>query len=180
MRIRAAGSRLKKCYRAAAPRLNREGARCIYTYMDPIDELRECTGCSCFAVRRAARVITQHYDRHLRPTGLRPTQFTLLTVLTLGGPLPLTKLADRLAAERTTLTRNLRPLVARGFVRIEPGEDRRVQMLAVTPKGVAAARAALPRWREAQRSIAAALPASALRALDRATVAVSRHAPRPS
>jgi DNA-binding MarR family transcriptional regulator len=76
--------------------------------------------------------------------------------------------------ERTTLTRNLRPMIARRFVTMEPGEDRRVQMIAVTPKGIDVARAALPQWREAQRSIASHLTAPALRALEQAASAASR------
>lgn len=160
--------------------MNLRAIRCIYTHMRPVDDLRECASCSCFAVRRAARVITQLYDRQLRPTGLRATQFTLLTVLALAGPLPLSLAADRLGTERTTLTRNLRSLIARGLVTAEPGEDRRVQMLAVTPKGIAAARAALPRWREAQRSIAGHFTAPALQALDRAALAASRARPSGS
>lgn len=142
--------------------------------MRPVTELRDCASCSCFAVRRAARVITQHYDRHLRPTGLRATQFTLLTVLALEGPLPLSRLADLLGTERTTLTRNSRPLIARGFVRVEPGQDRRVQMLSVSPTGIAAARAALPQWRQAQRTIGGHFTAGALRSLNLAVQAASR------
>lgn len=148
--------------------------------MKPAADLRECASCSCFAVRRAARVITQHYDRHLRPAGLRATQFTLLTVLALEEPLPLGRLGHRLGMERTTLTRNLRPLIARGFVATEPGEDRRVQLIAITPKGVAAARAALPQWREAQRVIAGRLSAHTLRTLNRAALAASRARPSGS
>ena len=140
-------------------------------------DLRECLDCSCFAVRRAARVITQHYDRHLRPSGLRATQFTVLVVLSLAGPMPLGRLAEELGTERTTLTRNLRALISRGLVAGEAGEDRRVQLLRVTPKGIAAARAALPRWREAQRSVAGEFAAPTLRALKRAEEAASRSRP---
>ena len=150
---------------------------CIYTYMRPEAELRECLDCSCFAVRRAARLITQHYDRQLRPTGLRATQFTLLVVLALEGPTPLGRLADRLGTERTTLTRNLRSMIARGLVEGEAGEDRRVQLLRVTPKGTAAAKAALPRWREAQGGVAGEFTASSLRVLKRAELAASRSRP---
>ena len=145
--------------------------------MKPTHELAECADCSCFAVRRAARRITQHYDYHLRSSGLRTTQFTLLTVLALGGPQPLGRVADRLGTERTTLTRNLRPLIARGLVRAESGDDRRVQLLAISPKGLAAARAALPHWRTAQRSISGSLTAGTLRALDRAAAAAVRARP---
>jgi DNA-binding MarR family transcriptional regulator len=117
-------------------------------------DLRECIACVCFAVRRAARVITQHYDRALRPSGLRVTQFTLLTVLDVGGPLPLSRVADRLGTERTTLTRNLKPLIDAGLVGIEHGPDRRVRTIFITPKGHRAAVVALPDWRRAQRDVA--------------------------
>jgi hypothetical protein len=70
-------------------------------------------------LRRAARVITQLYDRQMRSTGLRATQFTVLIVLALEGPLPLSMAADRMGTERTTLTRNLRALIARGLVTLE-------------------------------------------------------------
>ena len=142
--------------------------------MRPETEFRECALCTCFAARRAARAITQHYDRHLRPTGLRTTQFTLLTVLALGGPLPLTRAADRLGMERTTLTRNLRPLLARGLVTEEASGDRRVRTLAITRPGIAAARAALPRWREAQGSMTRHVRPAAVRALSTAAWAAAR------
>lgn len=142
--------------------------------MKPATDLQECLSCSCFAVRRAARAITQHYDRLLRPSGLRATQFTLLVVLALEGRKPLGRIADRLGTERTTLTRNLRPLVARGLVVVGSHPDRRVQLLEASPRGVAAARKALPLWREAQRSIAGSFTPGALRSLDAATQAASR------
>jgi DNA-binding MarR family transcriptional regulator len=128
-------------------------------------DFRECEACACFAVRRAARAITQHYDRRLRPAGLRATQFTLLVVLARGERVPLHRVAERLGLERTTLTRNLRPLLAQGFVRVDPGEDGRERLIAITPRGTAAVTAALPHWRQAQRSVARHLPRSALDAL---------------
>src|SRR6476661_1265500 len=102
-------------------------------------DLRECQACACFAVRRAARTITQHYDRHLKAAGLRATQFTVLVVLKNGGPQPLHRVAELLGMERTTLTRNLKPLVARGWVSDEAGDDKRVRMVAITAGGIAAA-----------------------------------------
>jgi DNA-binding MarR family transcriptional regulator len=137
-------------------------------------DLQECLSCSCFAVRRAARAITQHYDRRLRPSGLRATQFTLLVVLALEGRKPLGRIADRLGTERTTLTRNLRPLVARGLVVVGSHPDRRIQLLEASPRGIAVARKALPLWREAQRSIAGLFTPEALRSLEVATQAASR------
>ena len=116
------------------------------------DELRECGRCYCFGLRRAARAITQHYDRHLRQAGLRATQFTLLATLAQTGPMPLNRLARRLGLERTTLTRNLRPLEAKGWLTVNVEEDRRVHRVAITPAGEKAAKDALPLWRKAQSS----------------------------
>jgi DNA-binding MarR family transcriptional regulator len=137
-------------------------------------DLRECLACSCFAVRRAARAITQQYDRCLKPTGLKATQFTVLVVLALGGRMPLSQAAEQLGTERTTLTRNLRRLIARGLVTVASHPDRRIQLLEATPRGVAAALEALPYWRTAQLSIGGFLTPAALRSLEVATQAASR------
>ncbi len=113
-------------------------------------EFEECSACLCSGLRRAARAMTQHYGRHLRPFGLQGPQFTVLVVLGQTGPLPMSRLAQRLGLERTTLTRNLRLLAAKHWVTVDETEDRRVRVVSLTDKGRAAARRALPAWREAQ------------------------------
>jgi DNA-binding MarR family transcriptional regulator len=120
------------------------------------DEFHECRACHCYALRRAARLVTQHYDRILRPSGLRTTQFTLLVGLAQRGPIPLTRLAGMLGLERTSLTRNLKPLTAKGWVTVVPDADRRVHSVGITAEGKAKARAALPLWRQAQATAALA------------------------
>jgi DNA-binding MarR family transcriptional regulator len=136
-------------------------------------ELDECTACACFAVRRAARAITQHYERALRPSGLRASQFTLLTMLSVGGPLPLSRVADRLGMERTTLTRNLKPLIDAGLVGIGHGPDRRVRTIFITAKGHRAAVGALPASRRAQRDVARQLPTGVFDSLANVTQRLS-------
>ena len=116
---------------------------------DPID-FATTRQCACSAARRRSRELTRFYERAMRGSGLRASQFTLLATLIQTGPIPATRLADFLGLERTTLTRNLRPLLRDGHVIIEPGADRRVHKVAVTPKGVEAAGAAFPFWRKAQ------------------------------
>jgi DNA-binding MarR family transcriptional regulator len=101
------------------------------------------------------------------------TQFTLLTVLSLGGPLPLSRVAERLGMERTTLTRNLRPLVSGGLITVEGGADRRVRTLAITEKGHRAAVAALPYWRKAQRAVAGQFTSGVLATLTDVTQRLS-------
>ena len=95
-------------------------------------------------------MVTQVYDAALRPVGLRGTQFTLIATLAKSGDTPLTRLADALVMDRTTLTRNLKPLVEKGLVRIEQKEDQRVRMISITDEGKDILEDALPFWREAQ------------------------------
>ena len=109
-----------------------------------------CRECRCFAARREARRITQAFDAALKPSGLRATQFTLLTVLVLAGPMTIGRLAEKLATDRTTLTRNLALLEKRGLVTTSAGGDRRATIVAIAPAGLRAARAALPLWRRGQ------------------------------
>ena len=110
--------------------------------------------CACFNVRKTARVITQLYDEALRPTGLRVTQFSLLMVTRSLEPIIVTRLAKMGAMDRTTLTRNLRPLEKQGLVRIEPGEDRRERQVMLTTRGQQALAKALPLWEKAQARVA--------------------------
>jgi DNA-binding MarR family transcriptional regulator len=119
--------------------------------MDPSDvDFAATRQCACSAARRRSRELTRFYEQAMRGSGLRAAQFTLLATLIQTGPIPATRLADFLGLERTTLTRNLRPLVRDGHVSVEQGADRRVHKVAVTAKGVVAASSAFPFWRKAQ------------------------------
>jgi DNA-binding MarR family transcriptional regulator len=115
-----------------------------------------CRQCVCTAARRRSRALTRAFEKAMRGSGVRGTQFTLLATLVQTGPLPTTRLADFLGLERTTLTRNLHPLVRDGLVQVEEGEDRRVRKVAITPAGEEAARRAFPFWRQAQDAAIAA------------------------
>jgi DNA-binding MarR family transcriptional regulator len=126
------------------------------TALDP-RTLAQLSQCTCFSLRKATRAVTQLYDEALRPTGLRSTQFSLLTLLEAAGPLPMTRLADEAVMDRTTLSRNLEVLEREGLVRIRPGADARVREVELTRAGSARLEDALPRWEQAQRAIARSL-----------------------
>jgi DNA-binding MarR family transcriptional regulator len=106
--------------------------------------------CACASIRRAARATTQLYDRALRDTGLNTAQFTLLQALAQAGPLTQGRLGHALALDSTTLSRTLRPLEARRWVRCQPGEDRRERLISLTATGQAQLERALPNWERAQ------------------------------
>jgi DNA-binding MarR family transcriptional regulator len=108
--------------------------------------------CTCSALRRATRALTAHYEAHFRGSGLRGTQFTILSVLAQAGPLPMTRLADLLGVERTTLTRNLTVLARGGLVEWAGAKDGRIRKAALTKAGDAMLRKCLPRWAAAEAS----------------------------
>ena len=92
--------------------------------------------CNCFAVRSAARHVTQLYDQLLAPVGLRITQFSILAKLRRRGPLTINALAGDMVMDRTTLGRNIQPLERDGLIRIEPApSDRRAKELHLTKAG---------------------------------------------
>ena len=71
-------------------------------------------GCTNFKLRQLTRRMTQHYDRHMAPVGLKITQYSLLTHIDRLGPLAPGELARWMEMDASTLTRNLQPLVAAG------------------------------------------------------------------
>lgn len=109
--------------------------------------------CTSFNLRKAARAVTQFYDDALKDSGLKSTQFSLLAAASVAGSMPITRLAEEMAMDRTTLTRNLRPLETEGLLQIESGSDRRVRNVTVTPEGEALLERAAPMWREAQTTM---------------------------
>lgn len=115
--------------------------------------------CTCFNLRKAARAVTQVYDEALRPTGLRATQLALLNVVAEAGPADMKVLAKTLVMDRTTLTRNLGPLMQQGFVEVADTEDRRHRPIALTAKGRGKLSEALPLWLAVQTRMAKGLGA---------------------
>lgn len=113
--------------------------------------------CACAALRRAARAVTQLYDRELRPAGLRVTQFSLLQALEGLGEAPQGRLGEVLAIDSTTLTRSLRPLIRRGWVVVTRGEDRRERRLRLSEDGRLYLKAVQPNWHRAQTLLQEAL-----------------------
>ena len=77
-------------------------------------------------------------------------QFTLLVTLVRAGPMQMSRLAEWLGIDRTTMSRNIAVGTSRGLLRLAPGKDGRERQVALTAKGRQAAEAALPAWRAAQ------------------------------
>lgn len=112
--------------------------------------VQAATSCACFNFRKASRAVTQLFDTALQPTGLRSTQLVILIAAAVFESLAVSRLAKELVMDRSTLTRNLRPLERRGLVRLVSGADVRTRLVELTPAGRVALAAALPYWESAQ------------------------------
>jgi DNA-binding MarR family transcriptional regulator len=113
--------------------------------------------CTCLAIRQAARHVSQFYDEHLAPSGLRITQFSILAKLKASGPLTINSLAEVMVMDRTTLGRNILPLQRDGLIAIAQGSiDRRSREVRLTDVGRERLRVAWKYWAQAQAGFDAA------------------------
>jgi DNA-binding MarR family transcriptional regulator len=130
-----------------------------------VTDYMACAGCFCLASRQAARKITRLYDSHMQESGVRATQFTILSQLMLRGEMPIGKLAGILGMERTTLTRNLTLLEQRKWISVKAGDDPRLRMIGITAQGRGIVRRGFPYWSKAQAQVGKMLGADGQAAL---------------
>jgi len=110
-------------------------------------------GCSNFKLRQLTRRVSQRYDAQLAKAGLKGTQYSLLRHVARLGPVRPGDLARALAMDASTLTRNLRPLVAAGWIEMAAGRDARSRPVTLTASGRAKLREAQRHWKAAQESM---------------------------
>jgi DNA-binding MarR family transcriptional regulator len=109
--------------------------------------------CACTQLRMAARVMTRLYDDALRGVGLRSSQLTVLAAIDTTETVSIAALSKTLAMDRTTLSRNLKPLIAEGLVALGDEGWRRSKTVHITQAGKERIRAAAPLWRAAQEDV---------------------------
>ena len=114
-------------------------------------------GCTNLKLRQLSRAVTRHYDAYVAPTGLKNSQYSLLSHVVLLGPLRPSDLAARMKIDASTLTRNLQPLVAAGWVEQGPGDDARSRSVVATEAGRAKRTEAQRAWKQAQLALNARL-----------------------
>lgn len=133
--------------------------------MDELTLANIATNCTCASVSRVARIVTQLFDDALKPSGLSAGQMTLLVALAVAGEATVRPLAERLMMDRSTLTRNLQPLLRDGLVEVRRGADRRQRIIRLTAHGRQAVERAVPLWEKSQQSIVAYLGVEGWQAL---------------
>ncbi|MGE0621926.1 MAG: MarR family winged helix-turn-helix transcriptional regulator [Pseudomonadales bacterium] len=137
------------------------------------DELLNPGHCVGLNLYKTARAVSRVYAEEMRPAGLARSQFAILGTLERSGPTALSTLAEALYMDRTTLTRNLKPLEKAGFaVRHRSETDARVSLVEITASGRDKFREARRYWRQAQRRMLELLGEDEWRALESKLLAV--------
>lgn len=131
-----------------------------------IAESEYALGCTCFYLRSATRRATQVYDEHLAAAGLTVNQYSLLSKLSRNPGASVSRFAEVMSMDRTTLTRNLKPLQAAGWISIQSAG--RARALALTRAGAAKLTESIPLWQEAQTRVNEILGGRTQRALHHA------------
>jgi DNA-binding MarR family transcriptional regulator len=112
----------------------------------------ECLG---FRARLLSRIVTSVYDDSLSAVGLKVSQFSVLNAVACREDAPPAELAKFLEMDESTLSRNVARMCARGWLRLEPGEDdRRSHQIRLTDIGKALLRKSYPAWQQAQGQVA--------------------------
>jgi DNA-binding MarR family transcriptional regulator len=125
---------------------------------------------TCIAVRLRLlnRVVTNFYDDALRPLGLKVSQLNILIVTAKLGLARPAQVCEILQLDASTLSRNIKPLQAHGWLEIVPDEDARAQPFRLTTQGKRLIEKAVPAWEEAQQRATELLGDEGIAHLDRA------------
>lgn len=122
-------------------------------------------GCTNLKLRQLGRIVTRHYDRYLASAGLKNTQYALLSHVVKLGPIRPGDLARRMQMDASTLTRNLQPMVAQGWLKIGEGEDARSRLVCATAQGQEKRTQGQRAWKQAQLALNDLLGAERVMAL---------------
>lgn len=110
-------------------------------------------GCTNLKLRQLTRLVTRHYDHYTAAAGLKTTQYSLLSHVEKLGPIRPGDLARSMQMDASTLTRNMQPLVAQGWLRIGAGEDARSRLVEITDDGRAKRVEGQRAWKLAQLAL---------------------------
>ena len=122
-------------------------------------------GCTSFKVRQLMRRVSQHYDTEMAVSGLKTTQYSLLSHVVKLGPLRPVDLAAKMKMTASTLSRNLQPLIAAGWLSMGAGADARSRLVQVTPEGAAKRLEGQKHWKVAQTTLNERLGIERVRAM---------------
>ena len=115
--------------------------------------MKKPSGCTNLQLRQLMRRVAQHYDAEVGKTGLKGTQYSLLSYVVKLGPIRPGELAQAMMVDASTLTRNLKPLIDAGWVTLTAGSDGRSRLVSVTDTGRDKRTEAQRHWKIAQEQL---------------------------
>jgi DNA-binding MarR family transcriptional regulator len=121
--------------------------------------------CTAYKSRQLARKVMAHFEASIASLGIRGTQFALLGFVLRDGPMQPSALAQVMELSASTLSRNVQPLIAQGWLVMGEGANARSRLLAITPEGRKLCNLAGKRWQGAQATLGAQVGAPQLAAL---------------
>ena len=122
-------------------------------------------GCTNFKLRQLVRRVSQRYDAQVGKAGLKTTQYSLLSHVLRLGPIRPGALATAMTMDASTLTRNLKPMVAAGWLQMSAGEDGRSRLVHITEAGRDKRAEAQCHWKAAQEDLNQVLGVERVRAI---------------
>ncbi len=130
------------------------------------------SGCLAVRIRLLNRTVTNIFDDALRPLGVKVSQLNVLMVVAKRGPMSPGEVARRLNMEKSTLSRNVDRMRARGWLKVSQGDSGRKQVLELGSAGRKLIEKSLPFWKKAQAQTEAVLGQQGARSIHRAANAV--------
>ncbi len=110
-------------------------------------------GCTNLKLRQLGRMVTRHYDKYMSVAGLKNTQYALLSHIVNLGPIRPSDLARRMQMDASTLTRNLQPMAAQGWLTVGAGNNARNRLVEASSTGLAIRIEGQRAWKEAQLAL---------------------------
>ncbi|BAK69883.1 MarR family winged helix-turn-helix transcriptional regulator [Aliarcobacter butzleri] len=116
-------------------------------------ESKKISICHCTNMRQISRKITNIYDEFLKPSNLNVTQYSLLSNLKRVQPIKMNDFSKVVKLDRTTLVRNLKPLINLSLIEIKSIDKSKAQLLELSQKGIELQNEGYKYWQKAQEYI---------------------------
>lgn len=110
-------------------------------------------GCTNLKLRQLGRIVTRHYDQYLISSGVKNTQYSLLSYIVALGPIQLSELAKHMQMDASTLTRNMQSLVSQGWITIKASDNARSRLTEATESGKLKRIEVQRAWKQAQLAL---------------------------
>ncbi|MDN5094427.1 MarR family winged helix-turn-helix transcriptional regulator [Aliarcobacter butzleri] len=116
-------------------------------------ENKKISICHCTNMRQISRKVTNIYDEFLKPSNLNVTQYSLISNLKRVQPIKMNDFSKVVKLDRTTLVRNLKPLINLSLIEIRSIDKSKAQLLELSQKGIELQNEGYKYWQKAQEYI---------------------------